>query len=223
MEANGEYDQQVLARERASLKEWNYLQQSLFTFASQPFHRTLSTQRQQFERYIVQITERKALIREENHTTDSTPGGSRFYEICYRHIRYGSLELTAGYLVSTFMPTIPRNFANLCALILYTGEIEELVQYQLAQLPSLTPLIAQKSLTPREKDVLIGLIRGENEQEMAIRLGIASPTVHTHLQRLYTKLNVCSAQQAVLRAFELRLVDWSGLHLKEEHSIASIE
>src|SRR5690348_5117759 len=114
MEANGEHDQQMLARERAVLKEWNYIQQSLFTFVTGFSHTLLSNRKQQFARYIAQITAKQALIWEENHTMSSTSAGSRLYEVCYRHIRYGSLELAAGYLVSTFMPTIPRNFANLC-------------------------------------------------------------------------------------------------------------
>ncbi len=152
METNREHNQLILAQERAVLKEWNYLQQSLFTFAHGASYKSLSARRPLFESYIAQITERQAKILEVKPTTNSVTVGSRLYEISYQHIRYGSLELVEGYLVSTFMPAIPRNFANFCALILYIGEHEELVQYQLAHLPPSIPGMVKKAFdTTRER------------------------------------------------------------------------
>jgi DNA-binding NarL/FixJ family response regulator len=84
-------------------------------------------------------------------------------------------------------------------------------QYQLARLPPPIPNGARKSLTARETDMLQGLIRGESEQEMAHKLDLGETTVHTHLQRFYRRLDVHSSEEAVLRAFELRLVDWLNL------------
>lgn len=220
METNSEHDQQAFVRERAVLKEWNYLQQSLFTFASEVSHTSFSIRRQVFENHIARITERQALIWERNHTLNGDTAGSRFYEICYRQIRYGSLELAAGYLLSTLMPAIPRNFANLCALIFYLGEHEELVQYQLAHLPSSTPTTVKTPLTPREQDVLSGLMRCESKKEMALRLNVTEETIHTHLQRLYTTLNVKSGRQAIFRAFDLRVIDWSAMPKGDENSQA---
>jgi DNA-binding NarL/FixJ family response regulator len=49
---------------------------------------------------------------------------------------------------------------------------------------------------------------------MGHRLGIEPATVHTHLQRLYSRLDVHSAQEAILRSFELRLIDWLDLPSK---------
>ncbi len=121
------------------------------------------------------------------------------------------LELASGYLASKLMPGIPQHFANLCALMLRMAEHEVLVQYQLAQLPPPIPNGARKSLTAREKDMLQGLIRGESVQEMAHNLDLGETTVHTHMQRLYHRLDVHSSEEAILRAFELRLVDWLDL------------
>ena len=101
-----------------------------------------------------------------------------------------------------------KAFTDLCALLIYKAEHERFVRHQLAQLPPIISNGARKPLTAREKDVLLGLMRGENESEMASRLGITLSTVHTHLQRLYSRLDVHSAQQVILRAFEIRLIDW---------------
>ena len=85
---------------------------------------------------------------------------------------------------------------------------------ELSHLPTLFNIGATKKLTPRERDVLQGLVRGESEVEMGHRLGIEPATVHTHLQRLYSRLDVHSAQEAILRSFELRLIDWLDLPSK---------
>jgi DNA-binding CsgD family transcriptional regulator len=211
METNGDHDQHILTQDRATMKEWNYLQQSLFNFVPTTLRASLSTRRQTFQRFIAQITETQARIWWEIYPTGSIAIGSRFFEICYQQIRYGILELTNGYLDSALMPGLPQHFANLCALLLYTAEHERFVQYQLAQLPPTISNDSRKALTPREKEVLQGLICGESECDMTRRLGLAPTTVHSHVQRLYIRLDVHSAQEAIVRAFELRLVDWLDL------------
>lgn len=118
------------------------------------------------------------------------------------------------------MPGIPQHFADLCALLLYTAEHEKFIAYHLAQFSPPVVNRANPLLTNREKDVLLGLMQGESEKEMALRLEIAVTTVHTHLRRLYTTLNVDSSQQAIFRAFELRLVDWLDIPERHENSQA---
>jgi DNA-binding CsgD family transcriptional regulator len=205
-----EDDQQAttLAQERAVVKEWLYLQQALLHFASTAFQRQSSSWRAVFEGFITQITANRARIWWRSASTNTAANNSQFVEIRYRQYRYGTLELAAGYLVSSILPGIPQLFADLCALLLYTAEHERFVQYQLAQLPPTVSNIRQIALTPREKNVLQGLIYGESEHDMAQRLGLAPTTVHAHVQRLYNRLDVHSAQEAIVRAFELRLVDW---------------
>ncbi len=163
------------------------------------------------EDHITQITGGCARIWWEPYIAGSAAKNSRLVEIRYRQIRYGMLELASGYLASNLLPNIPQSFARLCALSLALIEREELIRHELSQLPALFNIEATKKLTPRERDVLQGLIRGESEAEMAHRLGIEPATIHTHLQRLYSRLNVHSAQEAILRSFELRLVDWLDL------------
>lgn len=46
------------------------------------------------------------------------------------------------------------------------------------------------SLTPRERDVLQAIARGENTKEIASRLGLEQKTVHNHLASLKDKLGI---------------------------------
>lgn len=208
---NWGHDQQGIAQERAVLKEWDYLQQALFTFALAISHAPAHPRRRMIEDYIAQITGGCARIWWEPDTAGNAAEDSRLFEVHYQHIRYGMLELASGYLVSKIMPGISQHFADLCALILRIAEHEVLVQYRLAQLPRLIRNRARKSLTAREKDMLQGLIRDESRQEIAHKLDLGETTVHTHMQRLYRRLDVHSSKEAVLRAFELSLVDWLDL------------
>jgi DNA-binding NarL/FixJ family response regulator len=52
-------------------------------------------------------------------------------------------------------------------------------------------------LSPRERDVLESLARGESNHAIAVRLGIGERTVKTHLTQLYNKLGVNSRAEAV--------------------------
>jgi DNA-binding CsgD family transcriptional regulator len=199
------------AQERAVLREWDHIQQFLSNFAFVVAHSPGHSQRNMIEDHIAQITAGCVQIWWEPYTAGSAAKDSRLVAIHYRQIRYGMLELASGYLVSNLLPNIPQSFAQLCALSLALIEREELLRHELSQLPTLFNIGATKKLTPRERDVLQGLVRGESEVEMAHRLGIEPTTVHTHLQRLYSRLDVHSPQEAILRSFELRLVDWLDL------------
>ena len=210
----GLFDKQDTAQERAVLREWDHIQQSLSNFAFVVSHSPGHSQRNMIEDHIAQITAGCAHIWWEPYIAGSETKDSRLVEIRYRQIRYGMLELASGYLDSNLLPNIPQSFGQLCALILALIEREELIRQELSQLPTLFNNEAAKKLTPRERDVLQGLVRGESEVEMAHRLGIEPTTVHTHLQRLYSRLDVHSAQEALLRSFELRLIDWLDLPSK---------
>ncbi len=208
---NWGHDQQYIAQERVVLKEWDYLQHALFNFALAASRPSAYSRRSMIEDYITQITGRCARIWWEPYIPGSAAEDSRLFEIRYQHIRYGMLELASRYLESKLQPGMAQNFAHLCALILALAEHEELVGHQLLQLSPLYTKEPTKLLTARERDVLQGLVGGESESEMAHRLGIEPTTVHTHLQRLYRRLEVHNPREAVLRSFVFRLVDWLNL------------
>jgi two-component system, NarL family, nitrate/nitrite response regulator NarL len=56
------------------------------------------------------------------------------------------------------------------------------------------------ALTPREREVLLYLMKGYGLSEVAKQLHMSSRTVHTHLQNLRTKLGVHSTLEAVTLA-----------------------
>ena len=62
-------------------------------------------------------------------------------------------------------------------------------------------------LTSRESDILLALAEGLSNKEIEQKLFISKNTVRTHLRNLYSKLDVTSRTQAVLRGQELGLLE----------------
>jgi DNA-binding NarL/FixJ family response regulator len=61
-------------------------------------------------------------------------------------------------------------------------------------------------LTKREQEVLNCMVKGLSYKMIADVCGISFSTVCTHVNHIYEKLHVNSAPEAVVKAFELRLV-----------------
>lgn len=61
-------------------------------------------------------------------------------------------------------------------------------------------------LTPREKDVLSSMARGNSYKLIAAEFEISVDTVRTHLKKIYEKLQVHSQTEAVSKAINERLV-----------------
>lgn len=58
-------------------------------------------------------------------------------------------------------------------------------------------------LTAREIEVLNGLAEGKTTKGHALELGLSESTVRTHRSKLYRKLGVVNAAQAVVAAYRL--------------------
>ncbi len=210
---NSPFDGQAFRQELAVLKEWDSLQQSLLSFASTSSASPTSKQSRHtlVENHITRITAGCARIWWEPVDQHQRPPQSRLIEIRYQQIPYGTLALAPRYLVSHLLPGIPQRFADLCGVLLALAEHEELVWRLSKALPPIYNIEEMKALNPRERDVLQGLVLGESESQIAQRLGVGPATVHTHLGRLYSRLDVRSAKDAILRGFILRLLDWLDL------------
>jgi DNA-binding NarL/FixJ family response regulator len=61
------------------------------------------------------------------------------------------------------------------------------------------------SLTEREKDVLLLVVQGSNNKEIADKLVISEVTVKGHISKILKKLNVTSRTQAILLALKMNI------------------
>jgi len=61
-------------------------------------------------------------------------------------------------------------------------------------------LAAAEALPPRLRQVLAGLLKGDSEQQVALRLGISAHTVHEHVKRLHRRFGVSSRGELLARA-----------------------
>lgn len=64
----------------------------------------------------------------------------------------------------------------------------------------------QNSLTPREVEVLKGVVAGKTNQEIGLSLGISEKTVEKHLEGVYKKLGVASRVEAAVYAVREKLI-----------------
>jgi DNA-binding NarL/FixJ family response regulator len=83
-----------------------------------------------------------------------------------------------------------------------TGNIARKVVQSFRQAPKL-PIPGQEDLSPREMEVLNYLAKGYLYKEVADKLNIGYATVHTHVARIYEKLQVRSRSQAVAKYHKL--------------------
>ena len=88
-----------------------------------------------------------------------------------------------------------------------TGSIAEAARLQATGTPEQQAVHdAIASLSPREMDVLRGLVRGASNKEIAREHGIAETTVKIHVQHILRKLGVASRVHAAVLASESGLV-----------------
>ena len=75
-----------------------------------------------------------------------------------------------------------------------------------ASTPAPKIVASEIALTDREREVLIGVARGERSKEIAVRLGITERTVKAHLASIYNKFGVDSRAAAIAVASQRGLL-----------------
>jgi len=69
---------------------------------------------------------------------------------------------------------------------------------------SIDRAVTRFGLSPREGDVLDGLMRGESTNEMSRRLGISGTTVQEHIRKIGRKTSITKRSEIVAMVIELR-------------------
>lgn len=70
-------------------------------------------------------------------------------------------------------------------------------------------------LPPRQREVIEHLFRGHSDKQIADHLGVALPTVRSHLRRIYTRFDVQDRTELVLKIFHVYMR--SNQHAQEPH------
>ena len=73
--------------------------------------------------------------------------------------------------------------------------------------PEPSPKAAFADLTPREREVVLGIARGETNAEIGTRLYLSVATVKAHITHILTKLGATNRTQIALLAHDADLVD----------------
>ena len=81
---------------------------------------------------------------------------------------------------------------------------QRLIDFFAAPRPAAPPQVFPE-LTDREREVLILIVRGHKNPEIANRLSISLKTVRNHVSNIFSKLQVADRAQAILRAREAGL------------------
>jgi DNA-binding NarL/FixJ family response regulator len=97
-----------------------------------------------------------------------------------------------------------------------TTSIEEVLQGGAPMSPSIARMVISHmhqsssgkdyQLTPREKEILQSLSKGNSFKLIGADLGISLETVRTHIKHIYDKLHVRSQTEAVSKAINERLI-----------------
>jgi DNA-binding NarL/FixJ family response regulator len=90
--------------------------------------------------------------------------------------------------------------------LLDPGLTRRLIDTYVQRSPASSDTSAVTALTEREREVLIELIRGKSNAEIATRLFLAETTVKTHVAAVLRKLGLRDRLQAVIYGYEHGLV-----------------
>ena len=104
-----------------------------------------------------------------------------------------------GYLVKGASST---EIVNAVSLLMAGGApmSPTVARYVIEEFQDIKSSRERTTLTKREKEVLQGVASGLSEKKLAEGLSVSPHTIHTHIKKIYRKLQVNSRAEAVLKA-----------------------
>jgi DNA-binding NarL/FixJ family response regulator len=127
-------------------------------------------------------------------------------EYVFEALRAGA----SGFLLKDALPdelaAAVRIVVNGDALLAPSVTRRLIEQYATGSVPQRTDRAVLEQLTEREREILTLVARGLSNAEIAASLFIAEQTVKTHVSRILQKLGLRDRAQAVMVAYESRLV-----------------
>jgi DNA-binding NarL/FixJ family response regulator len=118
----------------------------------------------------------------------------------------------AGYVLKDVGPSELQR-ALLSALRSESPVPRRMIPEVLRRVSESTPLSAggKVTLTSREMQVLRGVAKGHTTKRLAQDLGLAAPSIETHLRNIFKKLNAGNRGEAVSTALKLGLITLADL------------
>jgi two-component system, NarL family, nitrate/nitrite response regulator NarL len=118
----------------------------------------------------------------------------------------------SGYVLKDVGPTELER-ALLAALRSESPVPRRMIPEVLRRVADTTPLTApgKVSLTSREMQVLRGVAKGHTTKRLARDLGLAAPSVETHLHNIFKKLDATNRGEAVSTALKVGLITLTDL------------
>ena len=123
---------------------------------------------------------------------------------------HGDISLAVRAIKAGAVDFLEKPFEKTALLHAIDEAFDRLASTQAEQLSAIEASVRLAALTPRERDVLDGLVNGQPNKITAYKLGISTRTVEAHRANLTHKLGVRSMSDVLRLAFAARLHTSSG-------------
>ncbi|MGY2736566.1 response regulator transcription factor [Sphingomonas sp. UYP23] len=118
---------------------------------------------------------------------------------------HGDITLSVRAIKAGAVDFLEKPFEKATLMLAIEEAFERLTETQTQQLDASDATIRLAALTPRERDVLEGLVAGQPNKITAYKLGISTRTVEAHRANLTHKLGVRSISDVLRLAFAANL------------------
>lgn len=117
----------------------------------------------------------------------------------------GKRPIVIGLYISALPANVTRHYDHLLSLYADQKQIHNIIAKAISDIDTTDQHTAEE-LTPREKEIVIGVVKGESNKEIANRLNVSVHTVTTHRRNIASKLQIHSPSALTIYAIVSKLV-----------------